>query len=73
MTRSEWEVLSSQLDALRVFWRNDRSEVCGVAWVADYGPLPCDRPRGHEGLHRCYGSQGAIDFGSPLTTEARDG
>lgn len=33
---------------------------CGASWVSDYGPLPCDRPKGHRDRHRTYGSQGAI-------------
>jgi hypothetical protein len=38
------------------------SQICGATWPADYGPLPCDRPRGHPEDHRCYGSQGVIEW-----------
>jgi hypothetical protein len=38
------------------------ASVCGATWLADYGPLPCDRPAGHTEPHRCYGSQGPIQW-----------
>jgi len=75
MTKGEWVVLSHQLDALRAFWGlhvtmpNERSAVCGASWIADYGPLPCDKPQGHDGQHRCYGSQGPIEFGDTSVSE----
>jgi hypothetical protein len=62
-TKDEWLVSLRQLTAVRAFWKlGDRSHVCGDAWIADYGPLPCDKPRGHTDDHRCYGSQGPITW-----------
>lgn len=64
-TKAEWIVLYRQLKAARAFWKRPRPSVCGAAWIADYGPLPCDRPHGHEARgdgHRTYGSQGVIEW-----------
>lgn len=37
-----------------------KSNACGESWKADYGNLPCDKPKGHSDQHRTYGSQGPI-------------
>jgi len=62
LTKQEWVVSLRQLLALRRFWKRDRTTVCGAAWIADYGPLPCDRAHGHAEMHRAYGSQGPIEW-----------
>ena len=49
LTKQEWIVSLRQLLSLRAFWKRTRSTVFGEAWIADYGPLPCDRPHGHDG------------------------
>lgn len=47
------------------------AEPCGASWAADYGQLPCDRPKGHQGRHRTYGPQGSIEWSviAPLGSE----
>lgn len=67
----DWTTLYGQRRAMRGFWRMHllsraaHPQPCGEAWIADYGPLPCALPQGHDGPHRCYGSRGPIDFRLP--------
>ena len=59
--------MRGQLDAIREFWRYRMAQpkrpiLCATWWLADYGPLWCTLPPGHDGPHLTFGSQGRIEF-----------
>jgi hypothetical protein len=66
-TKEDWMAMRGQLDATREFWRyrmaqRERPSLCAAWWIADYGPLWCTLPHGHDGRHLTFGAQGSIEF-----------